>query len=374
MELKKKATQKIKQMEKDIFAMSSEDPSISLFNGNTGLILFYYHLYRCFGEEAYLRKCGIIAEKVMQLASRDLTTLSYCDGLGGIGMLFNYLQQQEFIDEGSDDFLLQCDSILLVALKRMLEKQDLDFMHGATGLILYFLERKKHLPAIFSILYEVIDAALDNAIFNCGIAHGWISIMMILSRYADETQDLQAKIRLKKITDILLTHKSSDAKTLAIYPSIVDGTQKNYNVPLGWCYGDTIIATALYRTGTTLGDQNFMEEATALAIHAANRNTEKNSGILDACFCHGGAGVAHIFRKWYTLTGNTFFQDHYQDWINSTLVLSSFEDGVGGYKKYTGATYAAKYPLLDGAAGVALVLTDMISDTPVDWDRFFLLS
>lgn len=374
MELKKKATQKIKQMEKDIFAMSSADTSISLLNGNTGLILFYYHLYRCFGEEEYLRKCGILAEKVMKLVSSNLTSFNYCDGLGGVGVLFNYLQQQQFIDENSDEFLLQCDEVLFVALQRMLDNNNLDFMHGATGLILYFLDRKKHLPQIFNLLYAVIDAQLNDPVFNCGMAHGWVSIMMILTRYADMTHDLQAKIRLQQITDALLTHKSTDLQSLAVYPSIVNGSQRNYNVPLGWCYGDNVIATALYRTGTTLGNSQIIDEGVALAMHAANRNTEKNSGVLDACLCHGSAGVAHIFKKWYTLTGNTFFRDQYQNWINSTLVLSSFDDGVGGYKKYTGNTYAPKFPLLDGAAGVALVLTDLVSDTPVDWDHFFLLS
>jgi len=115
-----------------------------------------------------------------------------------------------------------------------------------------------------------------------------------------------------------------------------------------------------------------------LACRAAERPPEE-TGVRDAGFCHGTAGLAHIYNRMYQATGNETLGRAAVYWLERTLdfyrraraagdswVHGSRDGAEGGPWTGTG--------LLAGAAGVALVL--LAATTPVEplWDRVFLVS
>jgi lantibiotic modifying enzyme len=377
--------QKIIQIEQQLFDSYLDNTSLSLLNGKSGLLLLYFRLYTVFGDESYSSKCQVITERLLDDINKGITSFTYCDGLTGAACLFNYLREKAFFDDSVDDLLKQCDEILYDALQVALDNANWDYLHGAIGMALYFMDRQRSDNGIGQRLETVMERIItmqpgmgEEQYCNCGMAHGLVSVLMLLSRYASiGARPAYIRSAIRAAADRLLSFRSMDPASLSVFPSIVkidDPSAWTYKVPLGWCYGDTAISVGLYQAGKTLQDTALMHEAAQLALHATKRNTRATARVFDACFCHGAAGVAHIFSKWYRLTKDPVFYESYHHWICQTLELCSFEDGIGGYKKFTGDTYTAQPGLLDGAAGVALVLADYISNAPGDWDQFFLLS
>ena len=63
-------------------------------------------------------------------------------------------------------------------------------------------------------------------------------------------------------------------------------------------------------------------------------------------------------------------------WINQTLCMARFEDGLAGYKTWQGDKrgFQNEYGLLEGIAGIGLALLSFLSDEDPTWDECLLLS
>ncbi|MFB6454997.1 lanthionine synthetase C family protein [Chitinophaga sp. Hz27] len=390
---------KLEQVEKELFQRYQEKPSMSLLTGNAGLALFYYNMHKNFQQDIYRERTEILLEHVMAQLNDGIRSFTYCDGLTGLAFLLNYLYEKEFLDDTIVDFLKQCDDILFDVFERMQQKRNTDLLHGSLGLAAYFLDRyhagflsmdrftlageamRHNLDLITGLATVPASEASKDVFINCGMAHGTISLISFLSRYhelAANKQEIATSI--KAGVDNLMQYKSTDPASVAVFPSIVKlsggSIQSTYEVPLGWCYGDTIISIGLYHAAKALNDEVLMQEAEELALTATRRNTPKKAIIHDACLCHGGAGLAHMYRKWYGFTGNKIFEENYQLWMEQTLELCYHDGGYGGFKKYNGGPFIEVHGLLDGAAGMGLVLTDYLGENndSSDWDRVLMMS
>ena len=61
-----------------------------------------------------------------------------------------------------------------------------------------------------------------------------------------------------------------------------------------------------------------VEEAIKILNHAAARKIE-TARIVDASFCHGGAGTSHIFRRFYRHTGLASLEKAADFWLDDML-------------------------------------------------------
>ncbi len=97
---------------------------------------------------------------------------------------------------------------------------------------------------------------------------------------------------------------------------------------------------------------------------------------MDACFCHGTSGIAHIFNRMWRETGMPECKDAAAYWIGQTLSLAKFEDGLAGYKTWQGTErgFQNEYGLLEGIAGIGLVLLSYHYEIEPTWDECLLLS
>ena len=131
--------------------------------------------------------------------------------------------------------------------------------------------------------------------------------------------------------------------------------------PLAWCYGDPGAAGAFFVAARDAVMPGWAAAATAIAEHAASRPV-LDSGVLETSFCHGAAGLAHIFNRLHQATASEVLRAAAENWLGE--VLSGWQPG----------RELAEPGLLTGAAGIGLVL--LAAATPVEprWDRVYLLS
>jgi hypothetical protein len=100
--------------------------------------------------------------------------------------------------------------------------------------------------------------------------------------------------------------------------------------------------------------------------------------VADAGFCHGAAGVAHIFNHLHQATGEERFGDAARDWIERVYAHRAEGEGVAGFRAWNPDPNAASKwlvepGLLAGAAGVGAVLAAACTSLPPRWDGMFLL-
>jgi class I lanthipeptide synthase len=145
-----------------------------------------------------------------------------------------------------------------------------------------------------------------------------------------------------------------------------------------WCYGDPGIAAALLMAARGVGAGGWEQAAVALACRAAERPPER-TGVVDASFCHGTAGLAHIYNRIYQATGEPKLGRAAMYWLERTLDFYRLARGNGGSWVQASKDRAEAGPwtgigLLEGAAGVALVLLAATTSVEPAWDRMFLVS
>lgn len=78
----------------------------------------------------------------------------------------------------------------------------------------------------------------------------------------------------------------------------------------------------------------------------------------------------------YWETQNPIFKETANYWIEETLKMAKFEDGLAGYKAWYGEKdgWRNEYGFLEGIAGIGLTLLAHISNEEPTWDKCLLLS
>jgi lantibiotic biosynthesis protein len=158
----------------------------------------------------------------------------------------------------------------------------------------------------------------------------------------------------------------------------IDGSAHYESSRLGWCYGDPGIASSIWQAGKALKNEEWKNEAIEIMLHASLRKELKINGVMDAGICHGTAGIAHIFNRFYWETKMPVFKEAANYWIEETLKMAYHKDGLAGYKAWQGKErgWQNEYGLLEGVAGIGLVLLGFLTDdiNDLSWDRCLLLS
>ena len=102
--------------------------------------------------------------------------------------------------------------------------------------------------------------------------------------------------------------------------------------------------------------------------------------MVDAGFCHGAAGNAHLFNRIFQATGDLAFEEAARFWLDQTLALRRPGEGVAGYSSWEpdeagdGGRWQEDSGLIGGAAGIGLVLLAAVSPVEPAWDRLFLMA
>ncbi len=396
---RKLAYEKIIEIEEKTFTeFCLKQSSISLLNGLSGVPFFYWNLYNLYKSESYLQKMEFVIDKVLENANDPSNKLNYCDGLAGVGYMLNFFKNQEVLDNEIESYLTELDDLLIPVVNQQIDEGYLDFLHGALGILNYLLRRTASNRLIRERVKDTCEKLIEKmktevsmgttsgaSIYdgvavkhlNLGMAHGLVSNIFFLSKYYEHFPEKQLVNEvLMLIWNEFNTYESADINSISVYPSIVNESgNSHHSVPLGWCYGDSIIALGLAKMSDAYKSPQLMQKATEVANLTLKRNTPETAFINDACLCHGTCSNAQIYKRWYELTGDRLYREAYENWIMHTISMGNHIDGIGGYKRYYGDGSRNEYGILNGAMGIGLVLIDFLADNrSSNWDELLLMN
>ncbi len=98
---------------------------------------------------------------------------------------------------------------------------------------------------------------------------------------------------------------------------------------------------------------------------------------MDGGICHGASGVALIYNKLYHETGMKIFKSAAIHWLDVCLNMTFHKDGLAGYKAWYTEEYGGwrkNADLLEGVAGIGLMMLSFVSMKAPAWDECLLLS
>ncbi len=324
---------------------------------------------------------------------------TFAGGLAGLGWTIAHLSRQGFVEADVDEILADLTGPLQQFMMKYMRQGEYDYLHGALGIALYFLERSD-LPETPAILLELVEelarqaqtdaqgglkweSELDKETkqrgFNLSVSHGQASIIEILGRMvAAGYGGAQARPLLDGAVAYLLHQElPENIRGTAIFASRVIPGELLSGSRLGWCYGDLGAGQALLRTGLRLGVKAWQEKGLAVLRYSMSRRDPREAAINDAGLCHGSAGVAHIYNRLWQETGDADFAETARFWYDFTLKLATFNDGLAGYKAWRTPKYGgwiSEAGLLEGVAGIGLALISALYPLEPAWDRCLLLS
>jgi lantibiotic biosynthesis protein len=374
----------------------------SLSRGLAGLALFYAWLARTsLRPQADILAWRYLDEAVDGMSTQAMKPSLY-GGFTGVAWVVDLVDH--LLDSGAGDRNEAIDD----ALVRLLSQPNRwpaphDLVEGVTGLGVYALQRQPRPVAIESLRHVVerLDegAARDEdglcwwtppeeiheewrkrfptGRADLGVAHGVAGAIALLGSICAADIRRSAAGSLVEGAVRWLFAQSIPTESGPTFPLWVGPGVEPYPARSAWCYGDPGIAAALLTAARGAGVPDWEQAAVALASRAAERPPSE-TGVVNACFCHGAAGLAHLYNRFYQATGEPKLGGAAVYWLGRTLdsYHQARDRGEGWVLGGSGEqpwTWTG-IDIVEGVAGVALVLVAATTSVEPIWDRMFLVS
>jgi lantibiotic modifying enzyme len=345
-----------------------------LWNGSAGLALL-------FGELSQHDPDGDHAEIACRFLDHAMETVAqYRDaslfrGLAGVGWVYEHLQGAVFDPPDDEDSPCEAiDSALHRAVGAWHGSYDL--VDGLVGIGVYALarlpapraaacldavidrlaqlaehhgDRVAWLTAAEHLSFEARAQRADAGVYNLGVAHGIPGVIAFLARACSASS--------RPLVDGALTFLRAQRRDddLESFPAYVGPGRDPEPARTAWCYGEPGIACALLGGARSTLDPALEREAIELARRSASNRMHARR-VEDAGFCHGTAGLLHLFDRMFQATRDRELETAALYWLDRTLALE----------------VPRRPGLLTGSAGMALALLATIAPTPPGWDAVFL--
>lgn len=375
-------------------------------------LLYGYLACACRGTNWRDRAIARLNEAINSAAS--LTNSALFGGLCGLGWTIEHLSRLltegvDFEDAAGFDSVEQeeedtdpnadIDALLIRGLERGRWHGPQDLISGLVGFGVYLLERvpsekavlgtqlvlyhleKNAVPTGQGLVWHVPVEALSapdaqlypDGYYDLGVAHGVPGVIHFLSEASAAGIDRERADRLLEGAMDWLMAQRNPAGSLARFRKRV-APGESPDSPLAWCYGDLGIMAVLQQVARRAGREDWQKAADDLLDHCLARPADQ-SGVIDAPFCHGAAGIAHIFNRIYQEGGDPQCHAAALSWFERTLSMRQPGCKDGGFVTASDAPVPNVHPaLLDGLIGVALALLAAVTPVEPIWDRMLLLS
>ena len=303
--------------------------------------------------------------------------------------------------EPADDPCDEIDEIILQLVKSAPERTSYDLISGLAGLAVYARERLPSSAAveIWSHLVQRLAEraersedgvrwwtapellpdhqrkAAPNGYYNLGVAHGIPALSVVFARAVERgiASDLAWPLLEESVS--WFGRQQLPQGTGARFPAYVPRPPGMAGSPTrqGWCYGGLGLSAALLAAARAVGRDEWEPQAIEYARLEAGREAEE-TGVVDMCLCHGGAGNGHVYNRLYQATGEVIFRDAATRWLRSAL--SSYDRTLGPcgflFRRGIDGVWGPNFDFLNGSAGVALALLAASSDVTPEWDRVLM--
>jgi lantibiotic modifying enzyme len=387
-EVKKDVISKIDEIAKNLYKFQYKPSSVGALVGSPGIALFMYYYWLWSERDIFYEKSLEILSSCIDYCTRKKVINTFCDGISGLGWCLKLLSKKDIVEGNVNEIIENINPELYSEMMYMINNGQYDFLHKALGIGLYYkdisgnyvsdlilgLERsavKTENGVYWYSTYENNNISTDRAI-NLSMSHGLASIISFLCKLSNQNDN--ARYLLYDAVRFMLSQQQDNKIYISYFPSIICETIKHSSNRLAWCYGDLGIAVSLWYASCVLDNEKYHELALDVFVACCDRRNIKKELVFDAGICHGSSGIAHIFNRMYQHTGNIRLKDAAIFWINDCLRKASFDDGLAGYKVWRTDGWITQGGILEGIAGIGLVLLSAVSDIEPDWDECLLLS
>ncbi len=373
--------------------------SVSLLSGGAGQVLFYAYLCQYLDENPYGKAFSRLFDENIQRLSAEPTDATLSGGFTGMLWVIQHLVGTGLLDADVLDHLHRLNHSVIETLATDAESMNFDPLHGLVGKGIYFLacpptgEREKILTEIVSRLEgfavrvgknrtwvypDPHSGTPDSERYSLGMAHGVPGVISFLAKVYQQGIALPVTSQLLEASVGWLLEQEAPVG-FSLFPPFAQTGQESR---VAWCYGDLGPALALFHAATALNRPDWREKAVAIALHAAGRKISNAgmvedpvNGRVDAGFCHGAGGVAHIFHRFFQATRMPAFKHSAQYWVNWGLAgQPAAEDSRFQFPTYqeTGWCWQENPSLIEGDAGLGMVLLSFLIPEPTGWDAPFM--
>jgi type 2 lantibiotic biosynthesis protein LanM len=335
-----------------------------LYDGQTGIALFYLYLYKNTRTEGY-RENAIKLYKQLESTANSLVSGGRYDNLSEVElndftispysfpMSFVYLSvhTKAVVGEGIVNWKIIEDVLDKIFLILPFVKK-CDYLNGISGLIDFLLNMKKEIK--FKNLIDKIDAIIDISISKIiaeaektentaswvfsdsgnnssnklgGFSHGTAGISYVLFK----SSFLLTDSKLKEIPSHALNYDRS------FYDDTIRGWQDSRELgksfdSTSWCHGSGGIGLGRLLTRQYYSDHNLNFE-----IEIAKENLLNNGFSGNQCICHGDFGNLEILKAMNTELSTESFINNYLDKLcDQFSVNKNFKCGDGGQMELLG--------------------------------------
>lgn len=198
-----------------------------------------------------------------------------------------------------------------------------------------------------------------------GVAHGTAGLVGLLSHVvlAGADQADRARSLLAEALPWLLAQRLADAPGL--FPHRVESAPAPARPT--WCSGDLGIGLVLPLAAAASGAVEALTTADDVAASLARRPAA-DCGVVDACLCHGAAGLCWYGHRRHAETGDpagAAMARYWAEWVAAKR--------ADGPLRYFGPRGMVPDPsFLEGDTGIALVLLQAVVGGPACWEQLVL--
>jgi lantibiotic modifying enzyme len=367
----------------------------TLLTGNLGLALYYYNLYKSTRKPCDKRRTEQLLDDVFTHINQDTPTLtgaSLSTGAAGLGYLLNEINREKVMDLDMGTEITALDEFLCQSAEQLIREDNFDYLHGASGIVNYFVERSQTNTGrtkYLDVLVEKICACAEEEecgywfsgcvggtngqkVVNFSLSHGLCGILLtLINAYPHSVHKKKLEKTVVNVIGFILKHKMDvefSRNQYSFFPFFAMQGATEISAPnrLGWCYGDLNEVLLFYRAGKWLGDKNLINLADLIGMQSVMRKSEEATLVHDASFCHGAAGLAQFYRTLYRERPLDVYQAGYAYWLDKTVRLL---DEDQERKAYAGK----EHEVMEGLVGIALTLLSYVSDQDLKWSKLFLL-
>ena len=386
-----KIDQKIIKIEKSIWNSIETEHRIGLLDGMSGIALFYSYLIKVYKTEEYENKLISIIEKIDVLLQTN-AFLSHHGGLAGYGLMLLKIKNENL--EVHTGYFKSLDTILIKELKSLMKINKYDFLHGAIGISLYFIERYKNNPKnikvknvllhftkefIFKIENDFADILVEESaergfFYSFGLAHGVAGYInhLIYLKQNFEAIEIDTNLLINICREFLLRYKKYDFETKLFYPNIYNiNESQNIGSRLSWCQSDLGIANALLNAGTFLKETSFTKESQELLANLLNIEY-KNSQINDFGICHGSCGLILQYYLFKSKNINLNFDIQINNWLDIVKKQTNDYEIFLSYNSIENK-FITENNFLNGTVGLGLTLLTIHNKINSKWTELLHL-
>lgn len=402
--VKEQLEEKLREIDQIVNTEISNLNSIGVLAGLSGVSLFHFYYSKYLNDSKYVDKGSEVLMDCVNKINNGFSQLTYCNGISGFGWVLDHLKQEQFIEIDTDSLLTQFDDHLKELMLTDLKNENYEFLYGAVGNAYYFLNRYKNTQSTSlkenykNILLEFLSELLSTATkvgndkivwrsvlnpkinikgYNLGLAHGVSGIIGILSKlHAYDDFKNVTELLLSQAINYILSCKNKDASAFSFFPNSISNTKKGIGKSrLAWCYGDLGIGSMLWNASIVLNDNELKKEALTVLRHAAKRKTEEQTWVNDAMICHGAFGNALLFKRIYKNTKEELFKETANFWFETGINMIHYEKDDYHVQdwKIKKNNWNSSSSLIEGAAGIGLIIVDFLADFDSNWDECLLI-